>query len=272
IYLPPFEAAVKEAHVWSVMGAYSKFRGENCAYNDFLINQLLKGEWQFPGFVMSDWGGTHSTAEAVRGGLDVEMGTLVGSEEPSAYSKFFLAQPFLDGIRSGEYPVSLLDDKVRRSLRVMIATGVLDPRPAGSLNTPEHQSVARRIAEESMVLLKNNNQTLPLNLAGLKSVAVIGENAIRHNANGFFGAGVKTPYEITPLDGIKQLVGDKATVTYSAGYAKNGSGSNLLAEAVAAAKNADVAIVVAGVWHIRGQDDEGKDRISLRLPYGQDEL
>ena len=272
IYLPPFEAAVKEAHVWSVMGAYSKFRGENCAYNDYLINQLLKGEWQFPGFVMSDWGGTHSTAEAVRGGLDVEMGTLVGSEDPSAYSKFFLAQPFLDGIRSGEYPVSLLDDKVRRSLRVMIATGVLDPRPSGSLNTPQHQAVARRIAEESMVLLKNNNHALPLNLAGLKSVAVIGENAVRHNANGFFGAGVKTPYEITPLDGIKQFVGDKATVTYSSGYARNGGGSNLVAEAVAAARQADVAIVVAGLSHTRYQDDEGWDRTSLSLPYGQDEL
>ena len=272
IYLPPFEAAVKEAHVWSVMGAYSKFRGENCAYNDYLINHLLKGEWQFPGFVMSDWGGTHSTAEAARGGLDVEMGTLVGSEDPSAYSKFFLAQPFLDGIRSGEYPMSLLDDKVRRSLRVMIATGVLDPRPAGSLNTPEHQAVARRIAEEAMVLLKNRNHALPLNLAGIKSVAVIGENAVRHNANGFFGAGVKTPYEITPLDGIKQFVGDKATVTYSAGYTKNGGGSNLVAEAVAAARQADVAIVVAGFSHTRYQDDEGWDRTSLRLPYGQDEL
>jgi beta-glucosidase len=272
IYLPPFEAAVKEAHVWSVMGAYTKFRGEHCAYNDYLINHLLKGEWQFPGFVMSDWGGTYGTREAALGGLDVEMGTLVGSEEPSAYNKFFLAKPFLDGTRSGEYPGSLLDDKVRRSLRVMIATGVLDPRPPGSLNTPEHQAVARRIAEESMVLLKNNNHALPLNLAGLKSVAVIGENAVRHNANGFFGAGVKTPYEITPLDGIKQLVGDKAAVTYSAGYAKNGGGPNLATEAVAAAKNADVAIVVAGLWHIRGQDDESVDRTSLRLPYGQDEL
>ena len=272
IYLPPFEAAVKEAHVWSVMGAYTKFRGEHCAYNDYLINHLLKGEWQFPGFVMSDWGGTYGTREAALGGLDVEMGTLVGSEDPSAYSKFFLAKSFLDGIRSGEYPVSLLDDKVRRSLRVMIATGVLDPRPPGSLNTPEHQAVARRIAEESMVLLKNKNQTLPLNLAGLKTVAVIGENAVRHNANGFFGAGVKTPFEITPLDGIKQFVGDKVGVTYSAGYAKNGGGSNLVAQAVAAARQADVAIVVAGFNHTRNQDDEGWDRTNLCLPYGQDEL
>ncbi|MGA2853261.1 MAG: glycoside hydrolase family 3 C-terminal domain-containing protein [Verrucomicrobiota bacterium] len=272
IYLPPFEAAVKEAHIWSVMGAYAKFRGEHCAYNDYLINHLLKGEWQFPGFVISDWSGTYGTRESALGGLDVEMGTLVGSEEPSAYKRFFLAQPFLDGIRAGNYPVSLLDDKVRRSLRVMIATGVFDPRPPGSINTPEHQAVARRIAEESMVLLKNDNRALPLNLAGLKSVAVIGENAVRHNANGFFGAGVKTLYEITPLDGIKQFVGDKAGVTYSAGYAKDGGGANLVAEAVAAARRADVAIVVAGLSHVRYQDDEGWDRTNLCLPYGQDEL
>jgi beta-glucosidase len=272
IYLPPFEAAVKEAHVWAVMGAYSKFRGENCAYNDYLINHILKGEWRFPGFVMSDWGGTHSTAEAVRGGLDVEMGTLVGSEDPSAYNKFFLAQPFLDGIRSGEYPVSLLDDKVRRSLRVMIATGVLDPRPAGSLNTPEHRAVARRVAEESMVLLKDDNHALPLNLSDLKSVAVIGENAVRHNANGFFGAGVKTMYEVTPLEGIQDFIGRRANITYAAGYSRDGNDSNMVARAVAAARSADVAIVVAGLSHCRYQDDEGWDRTNLCLPYGQDEL
>ena len=272
IYLPPFEAAVKEAHVWSVMGAYTKFRGEHCAYNDYLINRLLKGEWQFPGFVMSDWGGTYSTREAVLGGLDVEMGTIVGSEEPSAYNKFFLAQPFLDGIRAGNYPVAVLDDKVRRSLRVMFATGAFDPRPAGAINTPEHEAVARRIAEESMVLLKNKHHILPLNLAGLKSVAVIGENALRHNANGFFGAGVKTLYEVTPLDGIQQFVGNQASVTYSAGYAKNGGGSNLVENAVAAARQADVAIIVAGFNHSRNLDDEGWDRTNLCLPYGQAKL
>ncbi len=272
IYLPPFEAAVKEAHVWAVMGAYTKFRGEHCAYNNYLINRILKGEWAFPGFVMSDWGGTYSTREAALGGLDVEMGTLVGSEDKSAYNKFFLAQPFLDGIRAGDYPMSLLDDKVRRSLRVMFATGVFDQRPPGSLNTPEHQAVARRIAEESMVLLKNKNHTLPLSLAGLKSVAVIGENGVRHNANGFFGAGVKTPYEITPLDGIRQFVGNRAVVTYSAGYAKDGGGSNLVENAVAAARRADVAIIVAGFNHSRNLDDEGWDRTNLCLPYGQDEL
>ncbi len=273
IYLPPFEAAVKEAHVWAVMGAYPKFRGEYCAYNNYLINQVLKGEWGFPGLVMSDWGGTHSTREAALGGLDVEMGTLVGSEDQSAYTNFFLAARFLDAIRTNGILMSVLDDKVRRSLRPMFASHIFDPvRLPGALNTPEHRATAQRIAEESMVLLKNDNQALPLNVSNLTSVAVIGENAVRHNAAGFFGAGVKTMYEVTPLDGIEQLVGTRANVTYSAGYSRFGGDSNLVERAVAAARQADVAIVVAGLNHSRHQDDEGWDRTDLRLPYGQDEL
>jgi beta-glucosidase len=273
IYLPPFEAAVKEAHVWAVMGAYTEFRGEYCAYNDYLINKILKGEWGFPGLVMSDWGGTHSTREAALGGLDVEMGTLVGSEDKSAYTNFFLASPFLDAIRTNGIPESVLDDKVRRSLRVMFATHVFDPaRLPGSLNTPEHRATAQRIAEESMVLLKNNNGALPLDVSRIKSVAVIGENAVRYNAAGFFGAGVKTMYEVTPLDGIEDLVGGKVNITYSVGYSKDGTTSGMVERAVAAAHQADVAIIVAGLNHSRYLDDEGWDRKDLRLPYGQDEL
>ena len=273
IYLPPFEAAVKEAHVWAVMGAYTKFRGEYCAYSDYLINKILKGEWGFPGLVMSDWSGTHSTREAALGGLDVEMGTLVGSEEKWAYTNFFLATPFLDAIRTNAIPVSVLDDKVRRSLRVMIATHVFDPaRLPGSLNTPDHRATAQRIAEESMVLLKNNDNALPMDASKIKSVAVIGENAVRHNANGFFGAGVKTMYEVTPLDGIEDLVGSKVNITYSVGYSKDGTTRNMVERAVTAAHQADVAIIVAGLNHSRYLDDEGWDRKDLRLPYGQDEL
>ena len=273
IYLPPFEAAVKEARVWAVMGAYTKFRGEYCAYSDYLINRVLKGEWGFPGLVMSDWGGTHSMREAALGGLDVEMGTLVGSEDQSAYTNFFLATQFRDAVRTNGIPMSVLDDKVRRSLRPMFAAHIFDPvRRPGALNTPEHRATAQRIAEESMVLLKNDNQALPLNVSNLTSVAVIGENAVRHNAAGFFGAGVKTMYEVTPLDGIEQLVSNRANVTYSAGYSRFSSDSNLVERAVAAARQADVAIVVAGLNHSRHQDDEGWDRDDLRLPYGQDEL
>ncbi len=273
IYLPPFEAAVKEARVWAVMGAYTKFRGEYCAYNDYLINKILKGEWGFPGLVMSDWGGTHSTREAALGGLDVEMGTLVGSEDKSAYTNFFLASAFLDAIRTNGIPVSVLDDKVRRSLRVMFASHIFDPvRLPGVLNSPEHRTTAQRIAEESMVLLKNNHNALPLDVSKIKSVAVIGENAVRTNAAGFFGAGVKTMYEVTPLQGIVQRVGGKVNVTYSAGYSKSGGDSNMIKRAVLAARQADVAIIVAGFNHSRFLDDEGWDRTNLCLPYGQNEL
>ncbi len=273
IYLPPFEAAVKEARVWAVMGAYTKFRGEHCAYSDYLINKILKGEWGFQGLVMSDWSATYSTREAVFGGLDLEMGTLItGTERERPYEDYYLANPFMEGIRNGDYPVSLLDDKVRRNLRVMFATHVFDARKPGSLNTPEHQATAQRIAEESMVLLKNNDNTLPLDATKIKSVAVIGENAVRHNAAGFFGAGVKTMHEITPLEGIVELVGSNMNVTYSVGYSKQGTDSNMVERAVTAAHQADAAIIVAGLNHSRYLDDEGWDRTNLTLPYGQGDL
>jgi beta-glucosidase len=276
IYLPPFEAAIKEADVWAVMGAYTKFRGEHCAYSDYLINKILKGEWGYQGLVMSDWGGTYDTHEAAVGGLDLEMGTLItGTEKGRPYNEYYLADPFLDDLRKGEYPMSLLDDKVRRNMRVMFATHVFDTRKPGALNTPAHQATAQRIAEEGIVLLKNEGNALPLDISKIKSVAVIGENAVRTNANGFFGAGVKTMHEITALQGIVNRAGDKVNVTYSVGYAKTKAGglnSNLVERAVAAARQADVAIIVAGLNHSRFLDDEGWDRKNLRLPYGQDEL
>jgi beta-glucosidase len=275
IYLPPFEAAIKEAGVWTVMGAYTKFRGEHCAYSDYLINKILKGELGFQGLVMSDWGGTYSTKEAVLGGLDLEMGTLItGTEKERPYDEYYLATPFLEGIRNGEYPQSLLDNKVRRSLRVMFATHAFDTdtRKTGSLNTPAHQATAQRIAEESIVLLKNQDNLLPLNASQIKSLAIIGENATRHHATGLFGAGVKTMHEITPLDGILQRAGTNMNITYSVGYRSRGGSTNLIERAVAAAKQADVAIVVAGFNHSRNLDDEGWDRTNLHLPFGQGEL
>jgi beta-glucosidase len=221
---------------------------------------------------MSDWGGTYSTRQAALGGLDLEMGTLsAGTEDGRAYKDYYLADPFLEGLRKGDYPKSLLDDKVRRNLRPMFAAHVFDKRKTGSLNTPEHQAAAQQIAEEGMVLLKNEGDALPLDPSAITSLAVIGENAVRHNANGFFGAGVKTMHEITPLEGIVKRLGDRANITYSTGYSKLG-GSNLIERAVAAARQADVAVIVAGLNHSRYLDDEGWDRKNLRLPYDQDEL
>jgi len=266
IYLPAFKAAVQQAGVWSVMGAYNEFRGQHCCENDLLLNKILKDEWGFKGLVMSDWAGTHDTREAVFNGLDLEMGT------DRNYIDFYFAQPYLDGLKSGEFPMAALDEKVRRNLRVMIATHVFDAdRKTGSLNTAAHQSVARRVAEEGIVLLKNENHTLPLDATKINSIAVIGENATRLQSHGGESSEIKAFYEITPLQGIINRAGHRVNITLSEGYSKDGDDS-LTERAVAAAKSADVVIYFGGLNHDSGLDCEGSDRKDLKLPYGQDEL
>jgi beta-glucosidase len=249
-----------------VMGAYNQFRGQHCCENDYLLNHILKDEWGFKGLVMSDWAGVHDTREAVLNGLDLEMGT------ETDYEDFFLAQPYLNGLKSGAFLMAGLDEKVRRNLRVMIATHVLDAnRKSGSLNTAAHESVARRVAEEGIVLLKNDNHTLPLDAKTIKTIAVIGENATRLHAHGGDSSGIKAFYEITPLQGILNRAGKDVNVIYSEGYQKNG-GDVLAERAVAAAKAADVVVYIGGLNHDKGFDCEGQDRVDLKLPYGQDEL
>lgn len=282
IYLPAFRTAVQEAGVWTVMGAYNKLRGEFCCENDYLLNQVLKGEWGFKGLVVSDWNAAHNTRGVALGGLDLEMGT-----EKRAYDNFFLATPFAEALRKGEIPMAVLDDKVRRNLRVMFATHVLDGRAPGSINTKAHQETARRVAEEAMVLLKNDGGALPLDAAKLQSIAVIGENATRLQAHGGQSSEIKAFYEITPLAGILQRVGRQVNVTYALGYdtpvgsARStrpaGPGpmvpaAELADRAVQAARAADVVIFVGGLNHDQNGDTEGSDRRDMKLPSGQDEL
>lgn len=266
IYLPAFHAAVQEAGVWAVMGAYNQVRGQHCCENDYLLNEILKGEWGFKGLVMSDWGGVHDTDKTAFNGLDLEMGTETNCDN------FYLAQPYLNGLKSGEFPVAGLNEKVRRNLRVMFATHVFDPgRTTGSLNTVAHQTVARRVAEEGIVLLKNDNNILPLDAGNIKSIAVIGENAVRLQAAGGWSSGIKALYEITPLQGILNRAGKSVNITFSEGYQKDG-GTGLADRAVAAARSADVVIYIGGLNHDSGFDCEGSDRADMKLPYGQDEL
>ena len=267
IYLPAFQAAVREAGVWSVMGAYNRFRGQHCCENDYLLNNILKDEWGFKGLVVSDWGGAHNTRECATNGLDLEMGSSARN-----YNDYYLAQPYLNLLKSGELPMAGLDDKVRRNLRVMLATHVLDAgRKTGSLNTAAHQAVARQLAEEGIVLLKNENQILPLDAGKLTTIAVIGENATRLHAHGGDSSGIKAFYEITPLQGLVNRAGTRVNITFSEGYRKNG-GPELVERAVAAAKTADVVIYVGGLNHDKGFDCEGADRADMKLPYGQDDL
>ena len=289
LYLAPFEAAVREAGVWSVMGAYNKFRGQHCCHHGYLLNTVLKGEWGFRGLVVSDWGGTHSTAEAVRDGLDLEMGTR------GSYSNYYLADPFRRGIESGEFPVALLDDKVRRNLRVLLATKALDDRAPGALNTRAHQALARKVAEEGLVLLKNSGALLPLDLAQIRRIAVIGDNAVRLQAHGGQSSEIKAFHEVSPLAGLVAYTDGRADVNFSLGvlapkyrrmeaFDVTGAAEHvalpdrkldpaeLLERAVAAARVADVAIVFAGLNHERHNDTESTDRLSLELPYGQPEL
>jgi beta-glucosidase len=271
IYLPAFEAAVKEAGVFTIMGAYNQVRGQHACHNQYLLNTILKGEWGFKGLVISDWNGTHDTREAALNGLDLEMGT------ERKYDNFYLARPYRDLVMRGMLPMSTLEDKVRRNLRVMFETKTFDDggagRAAGSLGTEAHHLAARRIAEESMVLLKNDGELLPLAPDALRTIAVIGENATRRHAHAGGSSEIKAPYEVTPLEGITARLGGRVNVISVRGYRTDGMADPaLLAEAVAAAKRADVAVVVGGLNHDLFVESESTDRKDLGLPGGQAEL
>jgi len=213
IYLPGFEAAVKEGEVLTLMGSYNKYKGQWCCHNKALLVDILKSEWGFEGLVVSDWDGCHVSDEAATNGLDVEMGTGV-----ERYEDYHLANNFLAGLKSGKFPLALLDDKVRRILRVIFAIGLKsNDRKPGRQHPPEHCAIGRRIAEEGVVLLQNKGN-LPLNKSKLKRIAVIGDNATRLHAMGGGSSGVKPLYEISPLEGLRTKLGADVEIIYCKGY------------------------------------------------------
>ena len=284
IYLPAFKAAVTEAKVWSIMGSYNQFRGEHCCHNDLLLNKILKGEWKFDGAVITDWGGAHNTMQAAMNGLDIEMGTGTDGMTRStanAYDNYYLALPFLDELKKGTVPESVLDDKASRVLRLIFRTTMDSKRPWGSFATPEHAQVARTVAEQGIVLLKNSGNILPLDASKIKNIAVIGENATRKMTVGGGSSVLKTHLEISPLQALKTKYGSKVTYAmgYSSGPAAYGrelpskqNADSLRNEAVRIAKSADVVIFAGGLNKNHFQDCEGGDRKSYSLPFGQDEL
>jgi len=278
IYLPAFKAAVQEGNAYTIMSAYNKVNGYWCSENEFLLNKVLKEEWGFKGAVISDWGGVHHTVEAANKGLDIEM----GSSGP--YDQWYFADALLAVVKAGQVSEKTIDDKVRRILWVMYHTSMSDHHPEGSIATAAHDKAAYDIASESIVLLKNDAHLLPLKTNNIKSIAVIGDNAIRTFASGGYGAGVKAKYEITALAGIRSRFGQTADIKFAQGYKANYLASRtdeqnagydipdpkLIAEAVAIAKTSDIAILCIG--SNREYESEGHDRKTLALPFGEQAL
>jgi len=285
IYLPAYKAAVTEAKVWSVMGAYNQFRGQHATHHEYLNNTILKSQWGFDGVLISDWGSTHDTKEAALNGLDIEMGTGTDGltiSTQNAYDYYFLAKPFLEMLKAGEIEESVLDDKVSRILRLMFRTNMNPDRSLGSLNTPEHLDVARRVGGEGIVLLKNDRSFLPLDPNKKMTIAVIGENATRALTTGGGSSELKARDEVSPLRGIQERF-TNANVVYSLGYASgppqyggvipsNQDADSLKKAAVEVAKNADIVLYFGGLNKNWNQDCEGDDRKSMALPFGQDQL
>lgn len=273
IYFPAFKAAVQEGNVWAVMGAYNKFDGQYCCHNSFLLQDVLKGQWGFDGVVVSDFGGTHDTEEAVENGLDLEMGTDLGSIE--AYNRYKMADPYIDLLEKGEADEAVLDDKVGRILRMMFRTSMSGHQPWGALASEKHMADSKKIAEEGIVLMKNEGDVLPIDLSGVRRILVVGDNATRLMSRSGGSSEVKSKYEIVPLEGIRNRAGDRAEVIWQPGYSVNASESaadSLRKEALDAACTADFIIYIGGLNKELYQDCEGVDRQSFSLPYGQDEL
>ncbi len=290
IYLPAFKAAVQEGKVWAIMGSYNLYKGQHCCHNQYLLNDILKGEWGFDGVVVSDWGGVHDTDQAITNGLDMEFGSWtngLSNGASNAYDNYYLAMPYLQRIQEGKVGTEELDDKVKRILRLAFRTTMNTSRPWGAMLSPEHYEAARRIGEEGIVLLQNEGGLLPINLDRAKKIVVVGENAIKMMTVGGGSSSLKVQRELSPLDGIRQRVGNRAEVVYVRGYVGDASGEyngvitgqdlkddrtpeELIAEAKTEAADADYVIFIGGLNKSNNQDCEDTDREDLGLPYGQD--
>ena len=289
IYLPAFKAAVTEGKAWAIMGSYNLYKNQWCCHNQYTLNDILKGEWGFDGVVVSDWGGVHDTDQAVSNGLDMEFGTYTNGlswSASNAYSNYYLATPYLKGLKEEKYSEDVLDGKVRRVLRLMFRTVMDKNRPYGSFVSPEHIAAARKIGAESIVLLKNEGGILPIRNA--RRILVVGENAVKMMTVGGGSSSLKVKNEVSPLDGIRERFSG-SEVVYERGYvgditgkyngvttgqdlSETRSAAKLIEDAVAAAKTADYVIFVGGLNKSKHQDSEGDDRQSYELPYAQNDV
>lgn len=285
IYLPAFERAVKEANVWTIMGSYNLWQGAHCCQNDSLLNGILKGEWGFDGAVVSDWGGVTDTWQAATGGMDIEMGSYTDGklkESEFTYDDYYLARPFENLINEGKIPVSVLDDKVARVLRTIFRSAMNPDKVSGSQCSEAHYEACRLIGEEGIVLLRNQNDMLPLNAGRYGKILVVGENAARSLTQGGGSSELKTLRDISPLEALRSLYGEK--IDYAKGYSSGrplydqvdpvppDTLAQLKAEAMEKAKYADLIIFIGGLNKNNKQDCENSDRESYDLSFGQNEL
>jgi len=295
IYLYPFEQAVKRAHVWSIMGSYNLWEGDHCCHNDKLLNGILKKEWGWDGALVSDWGGTTNTMQAIYGGLDIEMGTYTDGklrESEFGYDDYYLANPFEKLVNEGKVPMSVLDEKVARVLRTIFRTAMNPNKVIGNQCSEQHYKTCREIAEEGIVLLKNeayprplpkgreSEKILPLDFSQYKKILVVGENATRSLTQGGGSSELKTLKDVSPLEALQKI----ASVEYAQGYMSGRAlydkvdkvdpdkQAKLKAEALEKAKDADLIIYIGGMNKNHKQDCENGDRESYALSFGQNEL
>ena len=299
IYLPAFKAAVQKGGAWAIMGAYNLYKNQHNCHNEILLNKILKHDWGFDGVVISDWGGCHDTDEAVKNGLDLEFGTWTDGltmGATNAYDNYYLADAYKKLIKEGKYTTKELDEKVRRVLRLFFRTTMQRNKPFGFLCSESHYDAALKIAQEGIVLLKNekmkgeNAPLLPINPSKPTRILVVGENAIKMMTVGGGSSSLKVQHEILPLDGIQvQSSKFKVQSDYARGYIgdtiqsfdgvtvgrslyETRSAAELKTEALEKAKQADVVIFIGGLNKSNYQDSEGHDRNQYELPYGQNEL
>ena len=297
IYLPAFKKGVQKGGAWSLMASYNLYKGQHVCHNKYLLDDILKGEWNFDGAVISDWGGAHDPDQAAAYGLDLEYGTWTDgltTKGKTNYDSYMLADPYLERLRDGRASLKTLDDKAGRVLKLIFRTSMNSKKPFGSINSPEHLEAARQIGADGIVLLKNNatatgSKVLPVDIASAKKILVVGENALKMMTVGGGSSSLKVKHEVSPLEGILAAVGDKAEVIYERGYAGSTSNSyngvstgqdlsetrseeQLIEDAAKAAAEADVVLFFGGLNKDYHQDSEGGDRIAYGLPYNQDNV
>ena len=290
VYLYPFQKAVEQAHVYTIMGSYNLWHGTHCCQNDELLNGILKKEWNWDGAVVSDWGGVTNTLEAATGGMDIEMGTGTDGkikESEFTYDDYYLGRPFRQLIEEGKIPMSVLDDKVRRVLRTIFRTAMNPNKVIGSQCSEAHYEACRQIGEEGIVLLKNSplqksTALLPLDGSKYQRILVVGENATRSLTQGGGSSELKTLRDTSPLEALQAVYGDK--VSYAKGYNSGRAlyskvdrvnaeeQARLKAEALEKAREADLIIYIGGMNKNHKQDCENGDRESYDLSFGQNEL